>query len=72
MAIDRAKTLVETALIELEYLAADALFSDEGHSVDEDNLRVGGLYRTACIELLCCLDVIEQAKTETDKIAAAA
>jgi hypothetical protein len=62
MAIHGTAKHIEMALIELEYLSADALFDAKGHLTAEDSRRMASYYQAACKALEVCLEVIQQTK----------
>jgi hypothetical protein len=61
MAIVRAPELIATALIELEYLAADLFYVAKSQSDNEETRRMRTAYQSACKALEIALDVIEEA-----------
>ena len=63
--------LIETALIELQYVAADMLFSASGSSDRVQACRLAHYYQTACIALEIAIDVIEDTKASKNKTSVA-
>ena len=68
---EKVEAILERALIELEYISADAMLPGEGQPADTQPKGVALYFQAARNAVLLCIEIIEQARAKQNKVVAA-